>query len=207
MARAIRAVAWTFAGLVSVGAGCSSSSPGSVTPCASAPTPPAQDDFCAATAGYYGRCGHCADCTELNLRNCDKKGSAISAAYRAAFIACKDDIPCTGLVGADPGGDPSFSPCVVDKMKGATPTAAQTQAKTAYCSACSATNAADCANFFAEDGPGYNVLLYGDALAAMAQASCMASCDKLKYAICVAFLACGPTGGDFCSDGGLCAPH
>jgi hypothetical protein len=159
-------------------------------------------------AGYLGRCGHCQDCTELNLRNCDKQGSALSAAYRAAFIACKDDIPCTGLTGVDPGGDPAMSACIEQKMKSAVPTAAQAQARTAYCSACGATNAADCASFFGGHGSaGYNVLLHDDDLAMMAQATCTASCDPFRYAVCVALLFCGPSGGDYCSDGGLCGPH
>jgi hypothetical protein len=189
--------------------GCSSgSSTSSVQPCATTPTPPAQDDFCTALASYYGRCGHCSDCTERNLQNCTKKGAAISAAYRAAFVSCKDDIPCTGLVGPDPGGDPSFSPCVEGQMQKATPTSAQAQAKIAYCNACSATNASDCANFFGSNGgPGYDVLQYSDDIATMAAANCSSNCDPLKYAVCVALLACGPSGGDFCTDGGLCAPH
>jgi hypothetical protein len=190
--------------------GCSSSSTTGVQPCATTPTPPAtdasQDDFCTALAGYYGRCGHCSDCTEQNLQNCAKKGNAISAAHRAAFLSCENDIPCTGLAGPDPGGDPSFSPCIEQAMQRATPTAAQAQAKTAYCNACSATNAADCASFFASNGPGYNVLLYNDDVAAMAMTSC-SSCDPFKYGICVALLSCGPSGGDFCSDAGFCAPH
>ncbi|HTQ44213.1 MAG TPA: hypothetical protein VMI75_15745 [Polyangiaceae bacterium] len=187
--------------------GCSSASSPAAQSCATTPTPPAQDDFCTALASYYGRCGHCSDCTEQNLQNCTKKGSAISAAYHAAFLSCTDAIPCSGLVGADPGGDPSFSTCVEQQMRSATPTAAQAAAKTAYCNACNATNANDCTNFFASTGPGYNVLLYGDAMATMATANCASSCDPLKYGVCVALLACGPTGGDYCSDGGLCAPH
>jgi hypothetical protein len=61
-------------------------------------------------------------------------------------------------------------------------------------------------NFFGSNGPGYNVLLYSDQLATMAVANC-SMCDPLKYAICVGLLFCGPSGGDFCADGGLCAPH
>ena len=194
--------------LVVVHAGCNSSSVtlGPAT-CTVTPTPPDQDDFCVATASYLGRCGHCQDCVEQNLQNCGKRGNAVSAAYRAAFVSCKDDIPCSGLVGVDPGGDPSFSPCVEQAMQNATPTAAQTQAKDAYCSACSATNAPDCTNFFSSSGPGYGVLLYDDALAAMAITRCASSCDPLTYGICVAALFCAQTGGDFCDDGGLCAPH
>jgi hypothetical protein len=158
-------------------------------------------------ADYLGRCGHCHDCTEQNLRNCTQRENAISAAYRAAFVSCKDAIPCTGLAGTDPGGEPSFSTCVEQQMRNATPTAAQAQAKTAYCSACSATNASDCASFFASNGPGYNVLLNNDQLAATAVANCSSSCDPLKYGICAALLFCAASGGDFCVDGGFCAPH
>ena len=98
-------------------------------------------------------------------------------------------------------------------MKLAAPTAAQGQAKTAYCNACNTSNAADCANFFGVSsvtgvsGPGYNVLLYSDAVAAMALTTCSSTCDPFKYAVCVALLSCGPSGGDFCADGGLCAAH
>jgi hypothetical protein len=190
-------------------AGCSSTGPSSsVQPCATTPTPPAQDEFCTALADYYGRCGHCSDCAERNLQNCTKKGASISAAYRAAFLSCKDAIPCTGLIGADPGGDPSFSACVETQMQKATPTSAQTQAKTAYCNACGATNASDCTNFFEPKGAGYNILLYSDAVAAMASATCASTCDPLNYGVCVALAFCGPSGGDYCSaDGGLCTPH
>jgi hypothetical protein len=188
-----------------LGGGCTSST--TTISCASTPTPPAQDDFCTALASYYGRCGHCSDCTEQNLSNCTKQGNAIGAAYRAAFVACKDDIPCTGLAGVDPGGDPSRSPCIEQKMKSAVPTAAQTQAKTAYCNGCQATNAMGCASFFDSSGPGYNVLLYSDEVAAMALTICSSSCDPFRYGVCVALAYCGPSGGDFCSDAGFCAPH
>jgi hypothetical protein len=206
--RSIASVAGPVVLFAMVQSACSSTTQdSSVQPCATTPMPPAQDDFCTALASYYGRCGHCSDCTERNLQNCTKKGAAVSAAYHAAFVTCKDAIPCTGLAGPDPGGEPSFSGCVETQMKKATPTAAQAQAKTDYCNACNATNASDCANFFGGNGPGYNVLLYSDAIAAMASANCMSSCDPLKYGICVAFLSCGPSGGDFCADGGLCAAH
>jgi hypothetical protein len=189
--------------LVAMPGGCSSAS----TTITCKLTPPAQDDYCTAMADYLGRCGHCHDCTEQNLQNCTQREMAISAAYHAAFVSCKDAIPCTGLPGPDPGGDPSFSPCVEQQMQNATPTAAQAQAKTAYCSACSATNANDCTSFFSSSGPGYNVLLYSDQLAMMAVANCSSKCDPLTYAICVALLFCGNSGGDFCVDGGFCAPH
>jgi hypothetical protein len=191
--------------------GCSSSTTTGGQACANTPTPPAgdasRDDFCMALADYYGRCGHCSDCTEQNLQNCTKKGNAISAAYRTAFLMCHTNIPCTGLVGADPGGNPAFSPCIEQAMKMASPTAAQAQAKTAYCNACGATNAADCASFFESNGPGYNVLLSNDEVAAMAMTTCGSSCDPLKYGICVGFLPCGPSGGDYCADAGFCTPH
>src|SRR5262249_13420123 len=77
-------MAIAFLVLVTAQGGCSSaSSAPSPTPCATTPTPPVQDDFCTATASYLGRCGHCDDCTEKNLQNCAKRGSANSAAYRA----------------------------------------------------------------------------------------------------------------------------
>jgi hypothetical protein len=44
-------------------------------------------------------------------------------------------------------------------------------------------------------------------LAMLAVANCSSTCDPLKYRICVALLFCGASGGDFCVDGGLCAPH
>jgi hypothetical protein len=177
---------------------------------ASGPTPctiasPTEDPFCNALAVYDGRCGHCSDCTAQNLQNCTKRASALSAAYLAAFIACQDAADCKA--------DPGQTSCVEQQMVGVTPTAAQLQAKDAYCSACGATQANDCAAFFAVDpgsgnnGPGYNVLLYDDAVAAQALTTCAAYCDPFDYAVCVALLACGPSGGDFCDDGGLCTPH
>jgi hypothetical protein len=173
--------------------------------CAVAPTPPSQDSFCTALASYDGRCGHCQDCTAKNLQNCQKLGATVSDAYRAAFVSCQDSAPCET--------DPHFSACVEEQMQSATPTAAQLQAKTAYCNACNATNAADCANFFAVDpssgknGPGYSILVYGDSIATQAATLCTADCDPFKYAVCVALASCGPSGGDYCADGGLCAAH
>jgi hypothetical protein len=167
--------------------------------------PPVQDAFCRAVASYDGRCGHCQDCTAKNLQNCTQKEATLSSAYLAAYVACADSAPC--------GGDPAYSACVEQDMASATPTAAQAQAKTAYCAACSATNAADCAAFFSADpssgttGAGYNVLLYDDDLATKAAATCTSDCDPFHYAVCVALLACVPAGGDYCSDGGFCAPH
>jgi hypothetical protein len=205
--------AWALLAFVAMHAGCGSGSSSSVEACATTPTPPAQDDYCTGLASYYGRCGHCQDCTEKNLGLCTQRGSMISSAYRAAFLGCKDAIPCTGVPGADPGGEPSFSPCVEEAMRTAIVTTAQTQAKTAYCTACGATNAADCASFFSVDspagknGPGYNVLLYNDDLAMMAATTCSSHCDPVDYGICVALLFCSASGGDFCSNSGFCAVH
>jgi hypothetical protein len=166
-------------------------------------TPPTQDDYCSALTRYDERCDHCSDCTGQNLQNCTKAESAMSDAYRAAFVACSDQFPCTA--------DPRFSTCVEQQMTGVAPTAAQAQTQTAYCSACSATNASDCNAFFSLDagsgtyGIGYNVLLVSDALAASAVTTCSSKCDPLDYGICVALLLCAASGGDYCADGGFCA--
>jgi hypothetical protein len=168
-------------------------------------TPPTQDAFCKALAHYDEGCGHCQDCTAQNLQNCAKAESAASVAYQSAFIACQDGASCNG--------DPHYSKCVEQKMASAVPTAAQDQARVAYCTACSGTNTADCTNFFSVDpasgknGAGYNILLYGDAIASQAAMMCSRTCDLFRYSICVALLACGPSGGDFCADGGFCAPQ
>lgn len=157
-----------------------------------------QDDFCDALSRYDGRCGHCDDCTGRNREKCVKRGGAISAAYRAAFISCKDSMPCVA--------NAAFVGCVADAMAKATPTAAQAQAKDAYCAACSATHAADCVAFFAAGGrPGYNVLLAGDATVTRAATLCASKCDPFEYGVCIAIAGCADTGGDFCADGGFCA--
>jgi len=188
--------------LVFAHGGCSSSSSGP-TPCAATPVPPAQDTFCTALASYDGRCGHCDDCTAKNLQNCTKRSGALSDVHRAAFVGCKDSASC--------GADPAFSACVEQQMKNATPTDAQSRAKDDYCNRCNATNAADCTNFFLVDpgsgktGAGYGILLYNDDIAARAPVDCAAECDPFRYAVCVALLACGPSGGDYCADGGFCA--
>lgn len=185
--------------------GCTSSSTTVTLACASTPVPPAQDPFCTALADYDGRCGHCQDCTEQNLQNCTKLGATVSDAYRGAFVSCKDAAACDG--------DPRFSTCVEQQMANAVPTAAQAQAKDAYCAACNATNASDCAAFFTVDpaggknGAGYNVLLYGDQVATMAVTTCSTKCDPFQYGVCTALLSCGPSGGDHCADGGWCAAH
>jgi hypothetical protein len=172
------------------------------TPCTA--TPPAQDSYCTALADYDGRCGHCGDCTGRNLQNCTEAGAAISDPYRAAFVSCRNALPC--------GSDPRFSSCVLQEMVSVVPTAAQMQAKTAYCNACGATSA-QCTGFFAIDpnagtyGTGYNVLVVDDAIAMSTVTTCSSQCDALHYGICVALLSCGPSGGDFCADGGLCAAH
>jgi hypothetical protein len=195
------AVAHTGCSSTATGSGSSPSS----SACSTSPVAPAQDAFCTALSSYDGRCGHCEDCTAKNLQNCTKIGATASDAYRNAFVACKDAAPCEG--------DPHTSACVKEKMAIATPTPAQEKAKAAYCNACNGTNARDCASFFSVNGPsgtnalGYNILLYSDTVAMMAVTTCSSTCDPFKYAVCVALLSCGPSGGDFCADGGLCAPH
>ena len=188
--------------LTLVGGGCSSSS-GGAPPCTV--TPPAQDPFCSAVAAYDSHCGHCHDCTAQNIGYCDKLSAASSDAYKAAFIVCKDTASCSG--------PPAFTECVEQRLQAVAPTAAQAQAKTAYCTACMATNQSDCNDFFTIDpssnktGAGYNVLLANDALAAQAVTMCSSMCDPLNYALCVAFMSCQQAGGDHCADGGFCAPQ
>jgi hypothetical protein len=201
----VSANAWIAFVLAPGGCSSTSSSPPAPTPCAVTPTPPADDSLCMAMASYDGRCGHCDDCTAKNLQNCTKLGSTMSDAYRAAYVACKDSAPC--------GADPAFSSCVVQRMKSATPTTAQDEARADYCNRCNATNASDCASFFSADpilgknGPGYSVLLNADQVATMALTTCANECDPFRYGVCVALVACGPSGGDFCADGGFCAAH
>jgi hypothetical protein len=102
--------------------------------------------------------------------------------------------------------------CVPEQMQRAVPTAAQTQAKDAYCTACSATNAAACAGFFdvnapstGKHGAGYGLLLSSDATATRASTLCASKCDPFDYGLCVGFIRCAEAGGDFCEDGGFCA--
>lgn len=162
---------------------------------------PSTDDFCAALASHNGRCGHCSDCTGQNMQSCAKRGAAMSAAHRAALIKCKDESPC----------DPAFTSllgCVQTELGKATPTPAQQQAKDAYCTACRATNQADCDSFFAtnlpnnQNGAGYSILLGGDSTATKAVTTCASKCDPNAYGICVALILCGEDGGDYCADGG-----
>jgi hypothetical protein len=180
--------------------GCSSRISETTPPCTA--TPPAQDPYCTALASYDGRCGHCTDCTGQNLQNCSKAGSAIGDAYRAAFVSCKDQHPCNA--------DPRFSSCVEQQMVGVAPTAAQAQAKSAYCTTCSATNASDCNGFFDLDpasgthGIGYDVLLVSDAVAASAITTCSPKCNPFDYGVCVALLMCSASGGDYCANSGFC---
>lgn len=192
--------------LLLVPGGCSSSSDREgPKPCAQTPEPPSDDAYCAALAAYDGRCGHCNDCAAQNLQHCVERGSALSEAHRAAYIACQSSASCRT--------DPMFDHCVEERMQSAVPTAAQLAAKAAYCDACGETRAADCANFFAIDpesgknGAGYNVLLYNDEVVANAATFCARECDPFRYAVCIALAACGPAGGDFCDDGGLCVAH
>lgn len=102
--------------------------------------------------------------------------------------------------------------CVPEQMAKATPTAAQVHAKDAYCAACGTTRADACASFFAvnvspgKHGAGYGVLLASDQTATRAVTLCSTKCDPLDYAVCVALISCGEAGGDFCADGGFCAP-
>jgi hypothetical protein len=191
-----------------IDAGCSSRSSTSDSPpgsCSVDPIPPSSDDFCEALAHYDGRCGHCDDCIAKNLQNCGKLGSAISSAYREAWVACKDTAACSD--------NPPTTTCIAQRMQGATPSAAQLSAKKAYCDACSATNASDCENYFGIDpasgksGAGYNILLYSDDVVAMASSTCASTCDPFHHAVCIALRACGSSGGDYCDDGGLCAPR
>jgi hypothetical protein len=161
------------------------------------------DPFCEALATYDGRCGHCSDCTGKNLERCTTKGAAISAAHRAALIACKDEMPCSNT--------PSQTRCVRREMKKIVPSPTQERAKSAYCNACGATNAEACADFFRidetalSDGIGYSVLLAGDATVERAIGLCSAKCTPLDYAVCVALVSCGDEGGDSCVDSGFCA--
>ena len=204
--RAVVAITVVAAPLLFVllGAACTSTVEGTAPPPCSLATGQ-QDDFCQALAAYDGRCGHCSDCTGKNLQNCSRRGATISAAHRAALIACKDSTPC--------GGDPDLSECVLDQMRHATPTAAQAQARDAYCAACRATHAPECDGFFAingplqPSGPGYSLLLSGDAVAAKAVATCSSKCEPLDYGVCVALLLCADSGGDHCVDSGFCAAH
>ena len=196
-------------GIVSIGVaiGCSSSDPEGGTTAKACTLPasaPAQDDFCQALAAYDGRCGHCEDCTGKNLQHCAKRGAAISAAHRAACIACPGKMPC----------DPAFASllgCVPEQLAKATPTAAQRQAKDAYCTACNATDTPACLDFFAanqadgKNGTGYSLLLASDATATKAITTCSSKCDPTEYGVCVALLLCTDEGGDFCVDGGFCA--
>jgi hypothetical protein len=191
--------------LVAVASGaCKSTVEGTAPPPCSLPTATeAQDDFCEALAAYDGRCGHCADCTGKNLQNCSKRGATISAAHRAALIACKDVLPCND--------DPDLSQCVLDQMRQAAPTAVQAQAKDAYCGVCGATHPAECSGFFTingplqASGPGYSLLLSGDATATRAITTCASKCEPLDYGVCVALLLCADSGGDYCVDSGFCA--
>lgn len=163
---------------------------------------PASDDFCVALATYDGRCGHCADCVGRNLEVCQQRGAAISAAHRAAFIACKDSAPCSELA--------SYLGCIQDAMAKATPTAAQLRAKDAYCAECPG-QARACDTFFAvkmadgQNGAGYSLLLAGDATADKAVTTCASKCDPFEYGVCVSLISCGEEGGDSCQDSGLCA--
>jgi hypothetical protein len=184
--------------------GCSSGDGGSPPPPCPLPSG-ADDDFCAALATYDGRCGHCDDCTGKNLRNCTKRGASMSAAHRAAFIACKESMPCAD--GASHVG------CVAEQMAKAVPTPVQVRAKDAYCAACNATNPADCAGFFSvgsspgKNGAGYTLLLASDRTAERAVTLCSSKCNPFDYGVCVALIGCTEAGGDFCVDSGFCAPQ
>jgi hypothetical protein len=198
-----RAFTGLFAGaalvVAYVAGGCSSSSTGETKACSI--TAPSADDFCTALASYDGRCGHCEDCVGKNLRNCEKRGASISATHRAAFVACKDEMPCID--------DTAHASCILDRIRGATPTAAQVQAKDAYCAACGATSAG-CQGFFdvgadiGKTGPGYNILLGSDLVAQRAIMLCASKCVPFDYAVCVGLIHCAEAGGDFCADGGFC---
>lgn len=200
---------FTVVGVVLLTASIACSSSDSTSSTARACTLPAgapEDDFCLALAARDGRCGQCDDCTGKNLRSCARRGAAISAAHRAALIACKDTSPC----------DPAFTSllgCVPEQMAKATPTSAQQAAKDAYCTACKATNQADCDTFFGanlangKNGAGYQVLLAGDSVVTKAVTTCSSKCEPNAYGICVALLLCSEDGGDFCVDGGFCAPQ
>jgi hypothetical protein len=107
---------------------------------------------------------------------------------------------------------PEQTRCIVDKMQGTVPTAAQTQAKDAYCQECGAANATDCTNFFSinpsgNNGAGYSLLLSSDQTATRAVTVCSSKCAPFDYGLCVAFILCAESGGDFCVDSGFCAPQ
>jgi hypothetical protein len=159
------------------------------------------DAFCEALATYDGRCGHCSDCTGKNLERCTTKGAAISAAHRAAIVACKEEMPCSDR--------PSLTRCVRREMKKIVPSPTQDRARNAYCAACGDSPA--CTDFFRidettpSDGIGYNVLLAADATVRRAIDLCSTKCTPLDYAVCVALVSCGDEGGDSCADGGFCA--
>ncbi len=183
--------------------GCTTDTVGSApAPC---PLPAAvqNDDYCAALATYDSRCGHCDDCTGKNLPNCARRGAAISVAQRAAVIACKNAMPC-----AD---EALHVGCVAEEMRKAVPTAAQVQAKDAYCAACGATHADVCSDFFrigeglGKNGAGYTLLLSGDTTATRAVSLCSSKCDAFEYGVCVALILCTESGGDYCVDSGFCA--
>ncbi len=157
--------------------------------------------FCALETKLFAQCNQCQACRQTDLNNCVALGDALSATFKSALDACSTSIGCGDYTTY--AGDP----CVRTRLANASPTTAQTLAKTKYCSQC-ATSTTDCLDYFkpaASDGGapgiGYIVLLSSDDIATSIATSCSSSCGPLAYQACAIGQFCAGQAKDACGTG------
>jgi hypothetical protein len=176
--------------------------PGCILPPAATGT---ETEFCNAVADVYSRCGNCEACKQSNANNCIQFGDGISAAYKKAFVACKNDINC-GDYSAWAG-----DPCIKAQLQSATWSAKQNEVKDAYCTTCPA-QAFECAHFFDFSGAdagadagsselGAFVALGSDTTAQAILDKCISAgfdCTAIGFGLCSAGAFCDPMPHEAC---------
>jgi hypothetical protein len=178
--------------------------PGCILPPAATGT---ETDFCNAVADVYSRCGNCEPCRQNNANNCIQFGDGISAAYKKAFVACKDSLTCGDF--AAWAGDP----CIKAQLEGATWSAKQLEAKDKFCATCTAQKF-ECDHFFdlagvgGDAGPDGGTFDLGGFVALANDTSvqnmidhCIAAgidCTAIGFALCTASAFCDPMPHDAC---------
>jgi hypothetical protein len=178
---------------------------GGASTCVTPPTSTGDEaDFCALETKLFDKCAPCEACLQTDLNNCVALGDVLSASFKGALDACSDQIGCGDYEGF------ANQPCVTGKLANATPTGAQSEAKTKYCTGCaaSATGATDCLDFFKPPpgdggvaGVGYIVLLSSDDVATSIETKCSTACGAVLYGACAVTQFCSGQAKDACGTG------
>ena len=140
-----------------------------------------------------------------NAASCATFGDQLSDAFKAGIVACANEIDCADFENQSALAQ---DPCVAAVVFDAGPTAAQVDAKNAYCGNCadaSVTGADYCARYFGAPDAGSigSIVLFSSDSVATTIAGACGSCDILTYTICSGTKLCSGVPKDQCGKG-LC---